>query len=123
MCGVLRLQVLREVSVFDAINPEGGYSNRVRMLGAFQRYPGDPTAPAAVPKAKDAAAWALPLHAQRNPSRSAAAWRSFNAAAAGAALAVAAPGGWQDEIADPLYFNRWDMRCVVPVAKGNSMPP
>ena len=105
--------------MFDAINPEGGYSNRVRMLGAFQRYPGNLTAPAAVPKAS-AAAWALPLHAQRNATRSAAAWRSFNAAAAGAALAVAAPGGWQDEIADPLYFNCWDMRYAGPSPKATA---
>ena len=34
------LQVYREVAVFDAMNPGGGYSNRVQQLGNFAAIPG-----------------------------------------------------------------------------------
>ena len=33
------LQVYREVAVFDAMNPGGGYSNRVQQLGNFAAAP------------------------------------------------------------------------------------
>lgn len=36
----VRLQVYREVAVFDAMNPGGGYSNRVQQLGNFAAIPG-----------------------------------------------------------------------------------